>query len=350
MRTSQSLNACHVRWAKPRAQRGTQAFRSKQLELDSKEQVLPDLEILTTIASIASWKKWMGQITLYCDHESKRFFDRLGMLELWDHVDTDVLQGIPKAMDPSIFWAGAKLWVQKHLQVPYTVIDTDAYFTQPVREFFEDYDLIASHRDDVNCKWTHFYSNKDSHFNPRYPTFSSLGFENHCFSSIDLSKFPAINVACLYIKDKKLQEEYIDIALEMISTCNKQDPDINLMLFVEQHILGYLILKSNSKTYFFTDDFYTPIPIDKLYEQSIWRPGLEQPHKKSNIKELFPVHIGPLRHMWIAKKLINCDQKFQSVMLTAIFKDMVEYFREYLDLDIVKSIAKKYEINPLTLI
>ena len=170
--------------------------RSNQLELDSKEQVLPDLEILTTIASIASWKKWMGQITLYCDHESKRFFDRLGMLELWDHVDTDVLQSISKAMETSIFGVGAKLWVQKHLQVPYTVTDTDAYFTQPVSEFFEDYDLIASHRDDET----------------------------------------------------------------------------------------------------------------------------------------------------------NCDQKFQSMMLTAIFKDIVEYFREYLDLDIVQSIAKKYKINPLTLI
>ena len=89
--------------------------------------------------------------------------------------------------------------------------------------------------------------------------------------------------------------------------------------------------------------------MNKLYEQSIWRSGLEQPYKKNNSKVLFPIHMGPLGHMWIAKKLINYDQKFQSMMLTVIFKDMVEYSRKYLDIDKVKSITKKYEINPFTI-
>lgn len=344
MTKDKNTTAYHVRWAKPLTARKYYDDISTPQKINGDIILMHDFEILTTIASIASWKKYFGNIELYCDKESLTFFHDIGISHLWDQINTSVLERIPSDINPGIFWASAKLWVQKNISPPYTILDTDSYFINPNLDLFSrPCDLIASHIDITTSDMGHFYQKENNiEFPPRYPDISSLLPQNHTLKKVNWSDYHAVNVGCLHINNSQLHQQYVSLSLELCSILNNESAKQNLMLTAEQHLLGYLISHYNYDAVFLTDDRYKPIPFDKIYDLSIWVPeNIESNSTSPNILSLLPVHIGSYRHMWLGKTVASLDSDFKNLLLASIFSDIKKYFSEYLDLNIVRLIAQR---------
>jgi len=74
----------------------------------SNDYSLPIYQILVTKLSILSWKKYNGTIKLYTDSIGKAYYDAIGLLELYDEVDTNILDNYNN-VDAAYFWTSGKI-------------------------------------------------------------------------------------------------------------------------------------------------------------------------------------------------------------------------------------------------
>ncbi len=108
------MDACHSFWSAP------QFVRRGGTELHP-----PAYELLTQMLSALKWKELNGSIFLFADSAWCRFFERTGLLGLYDRVDTspDALYG--SGIDPDSFWAAGKLAAFARMPLPCAVLDAD---------------------------------------------------------------------------------------------------------------------------------------------------------------------------------------------------------------------------------
>ena len=92
------MKAIHVNWTKPYFEkhrlRGHGFESTKNLKSSTYTQL--DYQILYTILSIVSWKKHNGPIKLYTDSIGAAFYQRFGLLDLYDEVDIRFLNNYSK--------------------------------------------------------------------------------------------------------------------------------------------------------------------------------------------------------------------------------------------------------------
>ena len=89
------MKAIHVNWTKPFFERNRlrgHGFESiKNLKSETYDQL--DSQLLYTMLSAANWKKYNGNIKLYTDSIGASFYQRFGLLDLYDEIDINFLNG-----------------------------------------------------------------------------------------------------------------------------------------------------------------------------------------------------------------------------------------------------------------
>lgn len=152
-----------------------------------------------------------------CDSAFAEYYRRIGFEGVWDGIRVcvpDDLEGI----DPTMFWAGGKLFALREVNAPVVMIDTD--FIAWKNPKFGD-ELIAAHRENIS----------DS----IYPPLSFFKTTGHILPDFSEDVLP-LNTAFLYVPDNDFKEFYTSQAIAFMKSAVKCDDHLKYMVFAEQRI------------------------------------------------------------------------------------------------------------------
>lgn len=191
------------------------------------------LEKAFLYTSILTWKYFYPKHTtnLYCDSHSKQLISEMGILDLWDNINTEVLDKKQYNFNEEAFWASAKLKVINELKAPFVIIDLDLFIKQKfIPDEFWQQDVVGN-----------FMEITTKHYPEPYQLRKYMELPDYIWDD------KAINVAFLYINNEELRQKYAQIALEWMNTMTKKGSVINglNMVFCEQKLLWQLIKDKN---------------------------------------------------------------------------------------------------------
>ncbi|HEY4788668.1 MAG TPA: DUF6734 family protein [Bacteroidales bacterium] len=274
------MKAIHTNWTLP--------FKQKNQE----KYFIEDYEILTTILSALKWRQYNGFIKMYTDQVGYNFYKELNILDIWNEIDTALLDHMDYTIDPSIFWAAAKIVCLKNEDVPVCVLDTDLIIWQDLSSLCDKRDLVIVHKEEI--------------FPDIYPAKQYLkipkGYE---FDPEWDWTIPALNAAFYYIANKELKELYTSESLRfMINNLEKPLENVTQMVFAEQRLFALCANKLSIQPEFLLNN-----PFDeKELVTHIW--GYKQEVKRNHEKR------RELCVNLVKKILINYPEKHS--MLTNI--------------------------------
>lgn len=192
-----------------------------------------NLEKAFLYTSILTWKHFYpNDITnLYCDTESKQIIEEIGIIDLWDNINTEVLDKKQYNFNQNAFWASSKLKVINEIKAPFALLDLDLFLKQNFipQEYWEN-NVIGNFMEFTTSHYPEPYQLK------KYMDLPDFDWDDK-----------AINVAFLYIKDDNIRKEYADMALGMMQEMTDKAPSVNglNMVFCEQKLLWQIIKKYN---------------------------------------------------------------------------------------------------------
>lgn len=198
-------------------------------------------ELYCTIAQSLLWKKMYHWPTkLYCDNATYEIFKSLDILEIWDEIDTDLLNQQTN-INKTRFWSSGKLLVMNTQTEPYMMSDLDfVNFTDMFRfNFFNGYDLGVYHKEPwfMNSAYAKPKEKlKEVDFKPK----QKLNFWANPF-----------NMGSFYMGDMNLNKKYTELSLEYINRASQlESPKFRnnaYTVFAEQQLLAALISESKYK-------------------------------------------------------------------------------------------------------
>lgn len=142
------MKAIHVNWTAPFFHKerlrghGFKVFRDLKNEI---EYIQPNYSLLITVLSALWWKKLNGPIKLYTDDTGKEYYENVGILDIYDEVDTETLNNY-KGIDPAHFWTSGKIHCLLQEKEPFVFLDQDFIVRSKIDENeFLKYDLTIPH-------------------------------------------------------------------------------------------------------------------------------------------------------------------------------------------------------------
>ena len=196
-------------------------------------QFYSNLEKAFLYTSILTWKYFYPNHTtnLYCDNHSKAIIQNMGIIELWDNVNIDILNKKQYNFDQTAFWASSKLKVINEIKAPFVIIDLDLFIKSKfIPEDYWQQDVVGN-----------FMEVTTNHYLEPYKIKKYINLPNYDWDD------KAINVAFLYIHHENLRAEYAHTALKMMEDMTEKSSVLNglNMVFCEQKILWQLIKHYN---------------------------------------------------------------------------------------------------------
>ena len=211
------IRAFHTAWSAPRFACDPHA-----------KYGVEDFELLTTALSALEWRRCNGSIDLFCDPVAHAYYDRLGLLSLWDEIHPLPLDA---PFDASCFWAAGKLFALRRMNAPCAMIDTDFIVWQPLEAILSELPLAVIHREPL--------------VPDIYPDPNGLRTR----SPFDLSAFdlplPAANTAFSWFADPDFKNRYCDAALTFMQDALPDGDRLTYMVFAEQRLLPMLAARDN---------------------------------------------------------------------------------------------------------
>lgn len=205
------MEAFHSFWTKP--------GRKKN---NGKMQVA-DYDLLTMILSALEWKQHNGRVVMKTDSFGAEYFQRGGLLALWDAVDV-TLDGVPGGMDPFLFWAAGKLYALQSMTCPCVMIDTDLILWKDIRPRLEDRNVVAAHEEELRPS--------------TYPDPGTFAMrEGYAFPAEWDFSLRAANTAFLYIRDNDFKNTYVAHAIAFMENFTGNATPVTAMCFAEQRVL-----------------------------------------------------------------------------------------------------------------
>lgn len=188
------------------------------------------LEQLLLAVSAVVWRARHGRALLYCDSPYAAYIEAIGLLGLFDAVDTRTVDTASTLdLNPATFWSLARLLALRAAKVPYVALDCDIIVWRDLT------DLVNS----THVAVTHLESTEPS---PWYPAATALitppGYRWRPWTQ---APTPAANVSMLYLGDVRLRDIYVAEALRFaIGNPARPRPDLGAapeLLFAEQRLL-----------------------------------------------------------------------------------------------------------------
>jgi hypothetical protein len=155
----------------------------------------------------------------------------MGILDLWDNINTEVLDKKQYNFNEDAFWASSKLKVINELTAPFVVIDLDLFIKEKfIPNNFWQQDVVGNFMEITTKHYPEPYQLR------KYMDLPDFEWDDK-----------AINVAFLYINNEQLRAEYAQTALEWMKTMTEKGGVINglNMVFCEQKLLWQLIKHHN---------------------------------------------------------------------------------------------------------
>lgn len=195
------------------------------------EDFYDELTIAMLIASICSWRKHNSTInTLYCDSMTFKKLDELGLLFLWHHVDTSILD-TDSIINKGIFWASSKNRVLLEQTDCVSVVDVDFIAYESLSNIGTNYDVVCT-CDEDGLRW--YPEKDDAHIN------KMVDIPAWLMPNEDSS---AVNVSYLRFNNLELQREYAYYSVKAMEELTiLRAPFVNrYMVWAEQKLLKQFI-------------------------------------------------------------------------------------------------------------
>ena len=196
------------------------------------------------VLSALLWRKNCGSIKLYSDNIFSSFIEKNGLTELWDGgIDTSILEGIPRSINQTVFWAAAKLFALKDAEAPVAMVDNDLFFWKDISGTVTAKDITVLHREDLwGC----------------YVPKELLGIpEGYSFDpEWDWNERPC-NTAFAYFPHNEFKNIYTTEAIRfMTGNSGKDAQPSSQMVFAEQRILAMCAKQNHVNIKTIIDDPY----------------------------------------------------------------------------------------------
>lgn len=186
-----------------------------------------DFEVLTTVLSALEWRRHNGVIRLYTDPAGQEFYDRLGLLDLWDGgVDARLLESASRTINGGVFWSFGKIVALRQEAAPCCVMDIDLIVWDGIRQLVTA-EVMSLHEESLGFA---AYVDRDRLVAPP-------GFD---WSGLDWSVAPCSAALLVFTKDA-FKNAYADRALSfMAGNPVRSEPDGSVPahpIFAEQRLL-----------------------------------------------------------------------------------------------------------------
>ena len=180
-------------------------------------------DLLMMFASVVQWKKHHPSFVceLHADTLTLDFFKKLGVLSLWDSIETVKKNS---AINKSVFWASSKLQTLRFVKEPVIIMDNDFVVYRSFQKFINNKPVVAHEEDGLGYYLTSsdFFVKKVKHL-------------------INKPTTDAINCSFLYFPDYKFANTYAKISLEIMEVFTRaKAPNSKYLIFAEQLLLKHL--------------------------------------------------------------------------------------------------------------
>ena len=304
------MKAIHVNWTAPFFNRerlrghGFKIFKAQE----STDYFQPEYSILTTILSALWWKKLNGPIKLYTDSVGADYYEKIGILELYDEIDTDTLNNYQE-VDPAYFWTSGKIRCLAEESEPFVFLDQDFIVRSKLPKLIDP--LTIGH-------WEI----------PRgYYYFTEEMFKSeitHCeFPNSYNTNALVPNTSFLAFNDMRIRDFYVKYHLKLVDNKGAHVPEW-VWLFTDQGRLGHLIRQSRTQVGTLTDRVYLS---DSDHADETGRKyGLSEPWYSVN---------NPLpdlvswEHLWYLKAVFADDADFKKSTIDRYSNEIKKIFPEW---------------------
>ena len=288
------MKCIYVNWSQPFLRKeklrghGFKIFK----QLDQEEYFKPVYEILFTILSVAYWKKLNGTTKLYTDKIGEEYYRKIGILDLWDEVDTEKLESFNElGIEGGVFWTSAKSYCISTEEGPFVFSDLDFIVRQRVPDYFYSTQVGIPHWEIP--RGYYYPSEKDLQALEHWKPFD--GFSQRMLVP---------NTSFLYVNSKELQDLYWKRHYAIVKTENEVPEWV--WLLSDQGVFGQSIRSLNLKTISLTDKVF-------LSENEGWGRGGEGwadmwlfPPGADMEKEKVE-----WEHVWLAKVAYTFNEEFK---------------------------------------
>jgi hypothetical protein len=191
---------------------------------------LSPLELLLLTASVLQWQRWNGRALLYCDEVYARYLDRLGLLALWNGVDTQTIALAGElGANPRVFFTLGRTVAIRATPVPFVALDCD----------FVAWRSLAGDLVPGEIAFTHWESTEPSFwYPPPQLLFRPPGYE------VDVTRdwtLNAANVSLTHFGSEAVRDAYTNEVVRFASGNPRQPHPHNdatpELLFAEQRLL-----------------------------------------------------------------------------------------------------------------
>lgn len=268
----------------------------------SKTQGLNAYDILMWTLSVIKYKKYGFITKLYCDKASYEMLNKYHLIELYDEVDTELLEQDFNILKAS-YWAMPKILSYKHeleLGSDCFVSDTDMIPFCNLERFF-NYDLSVWSNDE-HLEHTVIYLPKESLSTPK----------GYVFPKWFTWRATPLNSGIIYFKDKNNALEYCNEVIRYVTNNknNQQNNTCQSMCFAEQRILGEYA----------------------SYKQL--QVGVVRPTRKSCLN----------KNAWhlFQHKLSHKKEEFEIFMLYMIKEENIELYNKIISIPAIAEVNNKY--------
>lgn len=288
------MKAIFVNWTKPFFYKeDAQGYnRMKMAEFSDDEYDIVDYELLIQKVAVVRAKKHIGKTKLYTDQVGYDFYKKKGLLDLWDEIDIETLEGFNTEnpeVNPGRFWTTGKSIVIGKEPVPFLFLDLDFIVRSDLPKWIYDYDL-------VHTQWE-----------IQRGEFFVFEGEINKYGGIEdfVQNMWMPNTSFVYLSDANLRDEYLKKHLSIIKRKYEYVPEW-LWLLADQGIMGYSARKLNSKVETVENRIYLSYP-EQLYPKFVGH-GLswvKDPDRKDHEENL------EYEHIWSNKRSFKVDPEYR---------------------------------------
>jgi hypothetical protein len=189
---------------------------------------VPDYEILAAVLSVRMWQRLYGPVTLYTDRTGAEQYERLGLVRLYDEIDSDCLGEIDcTRVDPSVHWAAAKIFACRAERLPFALMDTDFILFRRIPNLTK-YDFVFAH-----------WERPEGHvYPPRARIAHTDGLD---YDAWDWSTY-ACNMGFAYFAHARHRESFTSKAIRFLEQHSDSEPGsfhCVHQVFAEQRIVAF---------------------------------------------------------------------------------------------------------------
>ena len=306
------MKAVYVNWSQPFLKReklrghGFSVFKN----LEETSYYKPEYEILYTILSVSYWKKFNGVAKLYTDKIGKEYYEKMGLLSLWDEVDTETLEEFNKLdIDGGVFWTSAKSYCIAKEKGPFVFSDLDFIMRQRVPSFFYQGEVSIPHWEIPRGYY--------------YPTEKELSSLDHWKPFEGFSQRMLVpNTSFLYVNNSYLQDLYWKRQYELVNT--KEEVPEWVWLLSDQGLFGQSIRTLNLQTATLTDRVFLSENEGWSHDAEGWADMWYFPHRADLSKET-----TDWEHVWLAKVAYTFNENFKQQEISRYIQEIDAIFPQH---------------------